>query len=112
MAATILVCPQCGTQTLRGQTFCGKCGEQLTSCKACGSTNLVGNAFCHNCGKQLTAPAETSIDERVLKYLAASKGEISITQASQELGIDRERLMESLSRLQAKGEIQFHFKNA
>lgn len=109
MVTTFLICPQCGTQTLPQQTLCGKCGRQLTSCTVCGTTNIAGQKFCHNCGKRLTVPelSEVAIDERVLQWLAACKGgEISITRASQELKIERDRLMESLIRLRTKGKIE------
>jgi len=65
--------------------------------------------FCHNCGKRLRVPelSDAIIDDRVLEYVKASKGgAISITRVSEELDIDRERLMSSLSRLQTKGQIQ------
>jgi hypothetical protein len=105
----LLICPQCGTKTAPDQMVCGKCGKPLSSCTVCGTKNLAGQKFCHNCGKRLPVPepSETTIDERVLRYLAASKGgEISITRASQDLNIDRERLVESLTRLRNGGKIE------
>jgi len=105
----LLICPQCGTKPAAEQTVCGKCGKTLTSCKICGTKNLAEQKFCHNCGKKLpvTEPPEAAIDERVLRYLAATKGgEISIPRASQDLGIDRERLMESFTRLRTRGKIE------
>jgi len=88
---------------------CAKCKKALTSCAVCGTKNLAEQKFCHNCGKRLpvTEPLEAAIDERVLRYLAATKGgEISIPRASQDLGIDRERLIESFTRLRNKGKIE------
>ena len=43
---------------------------------------------------------------RVLNYLSDHQGEISVTRASQELGISLQQVTESLSRLQSKGLIQ------
>jgi len=148
-AKSTRICPQCGTLTLPGQMFCGKCGQRLAFCGVCGATNLAWSEYCHNCGKQLTIPQgsqlvssvttrpavlaatdilergspstnrskptvrprtpqtpQTNVDDRVLKHLADHHGEISITRTSQELGITLEQLMESLSRLQDKEQIQ------
>jgi Mn-dependent DtxR family transcriptional regulator len=47
-----------------------------------------------------------SVDDRVLSYLSDHHGEISITRAAQDLGINLQQLTESLSRLQSRGLIQ------
>jgi hypothetical protein len=47
-----------------------------------------------------------SIDDRVLNYLSDHHGEISITRASQELGMNLQQLTETLSLLQNRGLIQ------
>lgn len=45
-------------------------------------------------------------DERVLKYLEARQGEISVSQASRDLKLSESQLKESLSRLSEKGVIR------
>ena len=48
----------------------------------------------------------SDIDEKVLKYLEAHQGGISIRRTSQDLGITNDQLIESLTSLQTKGQIQ------
>jgi DNA-binding Lrp family transcriptional regulator len=48
----------------------------------------------------------SEMDERVLKYLEAHQGGISIRRTSQDLDLTRDQLIESLTRLQTKGLIQ------
>lgn len=121
------VCPQCGTKAALGQAFCGKCGQRLVRCGNCGVSNLTSSACCHNCGKPLSLPSASSplsarevannntttgvaplpnFEDRVLNYLSDHHGEISITRASQELGISLQELTNILSRLQGRGLIQ------
>ncbi|HYW00956.1 MAG TPA: zinc ribbon domain-containing protein [Candidatus Acidoferrum sp.] len=50
---TLLTCPQCGKLAARGQKFCGKCNQPITSCQACTAINLVSSNFCHNCGRSI-----------------------------------------------------------
>jgi len=50
--------------------------------------------------------AATTVDKIVLKYLEDHQGEISISLASQQLGISEKELTESLSRLSSKGVIR------
>lgn len=129
------VCPQCGTAAVPGQAFCGNCGSRLVGCRTCGASNLTSSVCCHNCGKllsqQIQAPARQvapsqgvegprspdtpvvisqapvmSLETRILDYLSDHHGEISITRASQELGVNLQLLTDTLSRLQNRGLIQ------
>jgi len=120
--ATKNVCPQCGTVAALGQAFCGKCGQRLVRCGNCGVSNLSSSGYCHSCGRALAqqparpssplgdsakAPGSlTNIDERVLNYLSDHHGEISITRASQDLGMSLQQLTDALSRLQSRSLIQ------
>ena len=114
-------CGVCGSTNLASFPYCHNCGKPLTLSQATQpaptrvppstTTRLLQNP---ETGRTNTLTAtshvpqssETSIDDRIIKYLADHQGELSIVRASEELGIDREQLIASLSRLQSKGRIQ------
>lgn len=50
-------------------------------------------------------PSDATLDGKVLSYVTSHHGEISISQASRDLGIGESQLKDSLSRLVAKGAI-------
>jgi RNA polymerase subunit RPABC4/transcription elongation factor Spt4 len=54
----------------------------------------------------LETEKSSDLDSRVLKYLEAHQGGISISRSSRDLDITRDQLIDSLTRLQTRGEIQ------
>ncbi|WP_239137545.1 PP2C family protein-serine/threonine phosphatase [Sphaerisporangium rufum] len=49
-------CPACGTGVLAGESFCERCGHDLSAavtaaaCAACGSAAVGADGYCENCG--------------------------------------------------------------
>ena len=51
-------CVTCGTALLKGDHFCGKCGNPAAlSCPKCGARPEEEDAFCGKCGASLRASA-------------------------------------------------------
>ncbi len=49
-------CPQCGSATDAGASFCAACGASTAAhmqCPSCNSLNPMGNRFCNRCGGSL-----------------------------------------------------------
>ena len=60
-------CRACQTENPETKKFCRKCGAKLAlACPQCGSEILPGDEFCGDCGHSLTAPKEP----RALDYKA------------------------------------------
>jgi hypothetical protein len=83
-------------------------------CVSCGLNIPLGTARCPNCGTPQQAPLTSSATEpnfiqpqgaekRVLDYIIAHNGTISLTQASQELTLSTDDLRSALERLKAAG---------
>jgi ribosomal protein L40E len=81
--------------------LCQKCGAGIPStaaiCQACGALQVRGQ----------TAPAleAEKIDNRVYEYIVKRGGEISLSQASRDLGFSVEELRLSTERLRSKGRL-------
>lgn len=63
-----IACPDCGTENVAGQRFCGGCGSELQAaapaveagggariCANCQATVPIGSAFCTECGTRLSS---------------------------------------------------------
>ena len=113
-------CGICGTINLASFPFCHNCGKRLTF-PASSQPTPSKQAPPSNIGilsqqqipsnkppiTSLTSPpTEPSLDSRITEYLASHPGEISLGRASEELGVDRERLLTSVSRSQSRGLLQ------
>ena len=58
MAASQVLCPQCGSANQPGVKFCQQCGTRmgepsLCFCSQCGSENPADTRFCGSCGTKL-----------------------------------------------------------
>lgn len=112
----LISCKACGATNLISSPFCHNCGSPLTQQPAARQPLVTSDGA----KKELRSPERpasqlgpitpqtpaVSVDDSVLNYLSDHRGEISITRASQELGISLQQVTESLSRLQGKGRIQ------
>jgi ribosomal protein L40E len=81
--------------------FCQKCGAGIPStaanCQACGAVQVRGQTS--------AAPEVEKLDNRVYDYIVKRGGEISLSQASRELGFSVEELRLSTERLKRKGRL-------
>jgi hypothetical protein len=112
----LISCKACGATNLISSPFCHNCGSPLVQQPPARQPLATSNGA----RKELRSPdrlasqlgpltpqtSAVSIDDGVLNYLSDHRGDISITRASQELGISLQQVTESLSRLQSKGRIQ------
>lgn len=52
-AQNTLICSSCGSQTLSGRPYCGKCGAAIAQiCGECGSVMVQGDKYCTACGSK------------------------------------------------------------
>jgi ribosomal protein L40E len=81
--------------------LCQKCGAGIPStaaiCQACGALQMRGQAA--------SVPEVEKIDNRVYDYIVKRGGEISLSQASKDLGFSVEELRLSTERLRRKGRL-------
>lgn len=108
------VCSVCKTINLASSDFCHSCGKRLQTTERT-EPNVEPKTAVPSAMSQ-PAPAisvrvvdtgkSSDLDERVLKYLEAHQGGISISRTSRDLEIGRDQLIDSLTRLQTKGMIQ------
>ncbi len=73
---------------------------QQQFCFSCGQGIPVGSRYCSHCG------VTQSIDQKVLHYVTSHNGTISLSQASQDLGMAPDALQFTLERLKAAGLLQ------
>ena len=108
-------CPTCKAINLASSDFCHNCGKTLRQAATISPipTPLTQSAAI----VQPASPPAINVrhvdtglyketDDRVLKYLEAHQGGISIRRTSQDLDVTTDQLIASLTRLQAKGMIQ------
>jgi len=76
-------------------------------CISCGTNLPVGTNLCSKCGTSQSpaqpTPENTPADWKVYDYILAHEGTISMSQATQELGISQETLSTTIERLKASG---------
>jgi ribosomal protein L40E len=81
--------------------LCQKCGAGIPStaavCQACGAVQVRGQTS--------VAPEAKKIDNRVYEYIVKRGGEISLSQASRDLGFSVEELRLSTERLRREGRL-------
>ncbi|HUK50701.1 MAG TPA: zinc ribbon domain-containing protein [Terriglobales bacterium] len=114
-------CGTCGAMNLSSFPYCHNCGKRLAPSMApqqIPTRQMPSSTIGISTQRQIPSPtkppitsptpiaAEPSLDDRVSDYLENHPGGILIGRASEELGVDRERLLASVSRLQGKGRIQ------
>jgi len=114
----LVACPNCKTTNVAESDYCHNCGKPLEIRETKGATSTP---LQHPLPPQTPSTMKPStpihvhvvetaktgdIDDKVLKYLEAHQGGISIRQTSSDLDITRDQLIGSLSRLQTKGVIE------
>jgi hypothetical protein len=73
-------------------------------CRACGALVPKG-AYCEKCGAPMEAPRGPTLDEKVYDYIVKHEGVISLSTASNELGIPVEELKQITARLKDEGRL-------
>ena len=113
----LALCKNCGATNLLSSGFCHNCGNPLTQQPTARQPLVMTPSDVRNgprpperpisqLGQSTPQTTTVSVDDSVLNYLSDHRGEISITRASQDLGLSLQQVTESLSRLQSKGRIQ------
>lgn len=74
------------------------------SCTFCGFIFPSGNQPCPRCGR--TPERITPFEQRVLDYISAHDGTISLSQAAQDLSISSTLLSQAIERLKATGRLK------
>jgi len=74
-------------------------------CASCGSRTPKGATYCQKCGASLAAAELSSIEDKVYDYIVKHEGVISLSKASQDLGISVEELKRTTDGLKKKGRL-------
>ncbi len=76
-------------------------------CSSCGNRFPKGAAFCEKCGTPMAmaAPASPSLDDKVYDYIVKHEGVVSLSVASEDLGISVEEFKEIAERLKKQGRL-------
>jgi hypothetical protein len=74
-------------------------------CSSCGNRMPKGATFCEKCGAPVGTPASTTVEDRVYDYIVRHDGVISMSKASQDLGISVELLRQAAENLKKKGRL-------
>ena len=74
-------------------------------CNNCGSNVQLGTELCENCRTPVAAIRNTRDEDNVYNYIVNHQGIISISVASEELGIPVEQLKEITERLKREGKL-------
>jgi len=74
-------------------------------CTSCGNRVPKGAAFCEKCGAPVQAPKPSSSDDKVYDYIVKHEGVISLSKASEDLGISVDELKEITERLKKQGRL-------
>jgi len=110
-------CPACRAINLQSSDYCHNCGKRLRPSEALvtlPAPTPPQNASALQIAKPgapinvrtLDTGQSKDMDDRVLKYLEAHQGGISIRRTSEDLSVTKDQLIASLTRLQTKGMIQ------
>jgi hypothetical protein len=74
-------------------------------CSNCGSNVPLGTELCENCRTPVAGIRNTRDEDNVYNYIVNHQGIISISVASEELGIPVEQLKEITERLKREGKL-------
>lgn len=99
LPATSIFCQNCGYQTQPEDRVCSQCGAAL----APQLPTLVPTPIVVREPPVTTAP--TSLDDRVYRYIIDHDGTISLSKASNDLGITMDALKASIARLKESGKL-------
>jgi hypothetical protein len=84
-----------------GGTLQGK----LQTCGGCGNRILGGATFCQKCGTPVAATERPTSEGRVYDYIVKHEGVISLSRASQELGLSVEEIKKVTENLKKEGRL-------
>jgi len=110
----LLSCKVCGATNLTSSVYCHNCGKSLSQQIQAPARQVATPSQSVEVTRLPSTPKPIAISQtpvmsletRILDYLSDHHGEISITRASQELGVNLQLLTDTLSRLQSRGLIQ------
>jgi len=109
----LVSCKVCGATNLDSSGYCHNCGKSLSQQVQAPArqpaTPSQGVDSTQSPDSKPVVISQTPVlspESRILDYLSEHHGEISITRASQELGVNIQLLTDTLSRLQSRGLIQ------
>jgi hypothetical protein len=74
-------------------------------CSSCGNRMSKGATFCEKCGTPVGTVASTTVEDKVYDYIVRHDGVISMSKASQDLGIPAELLKQTTESLKKKGRL-------
>jgi hypothetical protein len=94
-----------GPPTLRPQTSKARIREPTRICSSCGNRMPKNATFCEKCGAPVVAGEGTRLEDRVYDYIVKHDGVISMSKASQDLGISVEQLKHTTEGLKKKGRL-------
>ena len=94
-----------GMSTLRPTAAGATVRGQTQICRNCGSSIPKVATFCQKCGAPVVAVEATALEDKVYDYIVKHEGVISMTKASEDLGISVEQLKETTEGLKKKGRL-------
>jgi hypothetical protein len=74
-------------------------------CGSCGNRIPKSATFCQKCGAPVVAAQSATLEDKVYDYIVNHNGVISLSKASEELGISVEQLKQSTEALKKKGQL-------
>jgi hypothetical protein len=74
-------------------------------CSSCGNRMAKGATFCEKCGTPVATIPGATVEDRVYDYIVRHDGVISMSKASQDLGIPVEQLKQTTESLKKKGRL-------
>jgi hypothetical protein len=94
-----------GTRPLQPVSKASGVGGEMQICGTCGTRIPKGATFCQKCGAPTTAAERNPLEDKVYDYIVKHEGVISISKASEDLGITAEQLKQASEALKKKGRL-------
>jgi ribosomal protein L40E len=91
--------------TLRPQKSEARIRAQTRICSSCGNRMPKNATFCQKCGAPVVVSGGATLEDKVYDYIVKHDGVISMSKASQDLGISVERLKQAAEGLKKKGRL-------
>lgn len=75
------------------------------NCSSCGNRTPKSATFCQKCGAPVVAAERGTLEDKVYDYIVKHDGVISLSKASQDLGVSVEQLKQTTEGLKKKGRL-------